>query len=285
MPNDDTDSLGSTPASVGSRHIPVALSTASVYPEHAPAAFEIAAALGYDGVEVMVWADPVSQDVAALGKLSEKFSLPILAIHAPCLIISQRVWAPNPRVRLELARDAAIALGASTVVVHPPFRWQRDYARNFAHQLDRMERDSDVVIAVENMYPLRAKTRQWTPYYPDWDPTVTGYQHYTLDISHAAVAQVDPLAMAHQMGDRLAHLHLGDGTGLGRDEHLIPGRGSMPCAEVLRHLVTTGFGGSVTVEVSTRAAKTARESREADLAETLEFARRHLAVPTLAPTP
>jgi len=35
----------------------VGLSTASVYPEPAPAAFEIAAALGYDGVEVMVWND------------------------------------------------------------------------------------------------------------------------------------------------------------------------------------------------------------------------------------
>jgi uncharacterized MAPEG superfamily protein len=44
---------------------PVALSTASVYPEPLPAAFEIAAELGYDGVELMVWNDPPSQDPAA----------------------------------------------------------------------------------------------------------------------------------------------------------------------------------------------------------------------------
>lgn len=44
----------------------VALSTASVYPESTATAFEIAARLGYDGVEVMVWTDPVSQDVEAL---------------------------------------------------------------------------------------------------------------------------------------------------------------------------------------------------------------------------
>src|SRR5690606_20719942 len=49
----------------------VALSTASVYPESTATAFEIAARLGYDGVEVMVWTDPVSQDIEALRRLSD----------------------------------------------------------------------------------------------------------------------------------------------------------------------------------------------------------------------
>jgi sugar phosphate isomerase/epimerase len=257
---------------------PVLLSTASVYPEPASAAFEIAAALDYDGIEVMVWADPISQDIAALGRLSEKYDLPIQAIHAPCLIISQRVWAPDPKLRLTLARDAALALGSSTVVVHPPFRWQRDYARNFAAQLERMTTESEVIIAVENMYPLRARARQWTPYHPHWDPTIPEYSHYTLDISHAAVARVNPLELAHRMGDRLAHVHLGDGSGTGRrDEHLIPGRGAMPCAEVLQHVAHTSPHAAITVEVSTRSAKNDRPRREADLAETLTFARRYLA--------
>src|SRR4051812_22889379 len=66
----------------------VALSTASVYPESTAAAFEIAARLGYDGVEVMVWTDPVSQDVEALKRLSDYHGVPILAVHAPCLIIT-----------------------------------------------------------------------------------------------------------------------------------------------------------------------------------------------------
>src|SRR5881398_4155959 len=74
----------------------VALSTASVYPESTAAAFEIAARLGYDGVEVMVWTDPVSQDPEALHRLSEYHGTPIIAIHAPCLIITQRVWGTDP---------------------------------------------------------------------------------------------------------------------------------------------------------------------------------------------
>ena len=65
----------------------VGLSTASVYPESTAAAFELAARLGYDGVEVMVWTDPVSQDPEALLRLSDHYAVPILAVHAPCLLI------------------------------------------------------------------------------------------------------------------------------------------------------------------------------------------------------
>ena len=45
--------------------IKVGLSTASVYPLRTEAAFEYAARLGYDGVELMVWAETVSQDIDA----------------------------------------------------------------------------------------------------------------------------------------------------------------------------------------------------------------------------
>jgi sugar phosphate isomerase/epimerase len=48
----------------------VALSTASVYPEGVAAAFELAARLGYDGVEVMVWTDPFTREAGALRTLS-----------------------------------------------------------------------------------------------------------------------------------------------------------------------------------------------------------------------
>src|SRR5690349_24519156 len=96
----------------------VALSTASTYPESTATAFEIAARLGYDGVEVMVWTDPVSQDVDALRRLSDYHGIPVLAVHAPCLLITQRVWSTDPWTKLTRAKAAAERLGASTVVVH-----------------------------------------------------------------------------------------------------------------------------------------------------------------------
>ena len=59
--------------------IKVGLSTASVYPEKTEAAFEYAANLGYDGVELMVWGESVSQDIGAVAKLSRRYKMPVVA--------------------------------------------------------------------------------------------------------------------------------------------------------------------------------------------------------------
>jgi sugar phosphate isomerase/epimerase len=244
----------------------------------------MAAKVRYDGLEVMVWTDAVSQDAGALQGLSAHYNLPVLSVHAPCLLVTQRVWSPDPWERLNRAAQLAETLGAPVVVVHPPFTWQRDYARNFAGGLAKLQtQHPDVTFAIENMYPVRMAGRTFVPYVPGWDPTGAGYDAYTLDLSHCAAARGDSLEMADRMGAALKHVHLGDGTGEGRDEHLVPGRGNQPCAELLRSLAGRGFRGSVALEVSTRRV-TSREVREADLRESLDFARRHLA-PAKAATP
>src|SRR6478752_1643056 len=98
------------------RKVLVGLSTASVYPENTEAAFRYAADLGYDGVELMVWAESVSQDIGAIAKLSRRYDMPVLSVHAPCLLISQRVWGANPIPKLTRSVQAAEQLGAQTVV-------------------------------------------------------------------------------------------------------------------------------------------------------------------------
>jgi len=256
----------------------VGLATASVYPESTANAFEIAARLGYDGVEVMVWTDPVSQDVAALRRLSDHHQVPILALHAPCLVITQRVWGTDPWIKLVRAKEAAEEVGAQTVVVHPPFRWQREYVRQFVGGIQQMSSETDVRFAIENMFPLRARGREVSPYAPDWDPTGEDFRHFTLDLSHTSVSQSDAMALRADMGDRLSHVHIADGVGTARDEHLVPGRGEQPCAELLEHLAATSFDGLVVVEVNTRRCED-RAEREADLAEALAFTRLNLAAP------
>jgi sugar phosphate isomerase/epimerase len=259
----------------------VALSTASTYPESTASAFEIASRLGYDGVEIMVWTDPVSQDVEALRRLSDYHGVPVLAIHAPCLIVTQRVWGTEPWVKLVRAQQAAERLGAETVVVHPPFRWQRDYARDFIQGIEKIGEETPVRFAVENMFPLRAGGRSVVPYAPDWSPVDQDYRHVTLDLSHTSVSQSDALEMADDLGNRLVHLHIADGLGSAKDEHLIPGRGNQPCAELLERLAERGYDGLVVVEVNTRKAES-RADREADLAEALAFTRLNMAAPARA---
>jgi sugar phosphate isomerase/epimerase len=255
----------------------VALSTASVFPDRVADAFEIAARLGYDGLEVMVSADAVSQDTGALQRLAEYHGVPVLALHAPCLLITQRVWGYEPWGKLVRAKDTAQELGAKVVVVHPPFRWQRDYARDFSAGLARMSEESDIVFAVENMYPLRAGGAELAAYAPHWNPLLMDTPHVTLDLSHTATSGSDAYAMVEELGGRLAHVHMADGSGMpNRDEHLVPGRGTQPCGPVLEKLSADGYSGIVVLEVNTRRATT-REARLADLAEALDFTRRHLA--------
>jgi sugar phosphate isomerase/epimerase len=253
----------------------VALSTSSVYPESCATAFALAERLGYDGVEVMVWTDPVSQEAGALKALSDLHGIPVVSIHAPTLLLTQRVWGPEPWPKVDNSIVLAMDLGADTVVLHPPFRWQKEYAREFADGLALREDDCGIRLAVENMFPWRARNRSVEVYLPHWDPVDQPYDHVTLDLSHAATAGADALAMAEALGPRLAHVHLADGSGSSMDEHLVPGRGRQPCAELLETLAVQQFSGSVIVEVSTR--RVSDEQREADLAEALAFARLHLA--------
>jgi sugar phosphate isomerase/epimerase len=259
-----------------SNGIPVVLSTASVFPERTAAAFELAGRLGYDGVEVMVTADPVSQDAEVLARLADYHGVPVMAVHSPCLLITQRVWGREPWAKLAKSARVAERLGATVVVVHPPFRWQRDYAREFGAGLARTQAETPVKFAVENLYPLRARGTEVAAYAPHWNPLELDCEHVTLDLSHTAVSGSDALEMASDLGRRLAHLHLTDGTRPGLpDEHLVPGRGTQPCGPVLDLLTRTRYQGMVVVEISTRRALSEQE-RYADLEESLAFAREHL---------
>jgi sugar phosphate isomerase/epimerase len=155
-----------------------------------------------------------------------------------------------------------------------------------------LEASSDVMVAVENMFPFRAdrifgagsermRRRGGLPgpaisaFAPSYDPLDGGHAHYTLDLSHAATAGTDALDMAARMGDGLTHLHLCDGTGASADEHLVPGLGNQPAAEICRQLAAGDFSGHVILEVTTSASRTEAE-RERLLVESLEFARTHL---------
>ena len=254
-----------------------ALSTASVYPESVAEAFQYAARLGYDAVEVMVSIDAVSQDGDKVRRLRDYHEVPVCAVHAPCLLITQRVWGTDPWVKLEMSAEMAHELGADVVVVHPPFRWQREYAAGFVEGIARLEEQTGLAFAVENMYPWRATSRRaMDVYQPHWDPSREDYANTTIDLSHAATAQSDPIEMARRLGSRLRHIHMTDGSGSAKDEHLVPGRGTQPCGEFLEHLAEVGFEGHIVAEINTRRAGT-REAREADLLATLAFSQLHFA--------
>lgn len=261
--------------STGSTSSKVVLSSSSVYPEATPAAFALARRLGYDGLEVMVGMDPASADVDALVELSEYHGLPVTAVHSPTLLLTQRVWGTEPWEKLDRAAQAAARLGAAVVVVHPPFRWQRSYAATFTQGIRRLESETGLIFAVENMYPWRGPGGgEVRAYAPSWDCALLDCDHLTLDLSHASIARQSSLELVLQWGERLSHVHLTDGTDGATDEHLLPGKGDQNPAAVLAELARTGFAGQVVVEVGTRGMN--RHERADALGQTLAFAREHL---------
>ncbi len=141
----------------------------------------------------------------------------------------------------------AAAVGAEVVVVHPPFRWQKDYAAGFVDGIAALEASTGIAFAVENMYPWRASSKRG-----DGDvPARAGTRPRSPTPTPPSTCRTprsphsDPVAMAERLGDRLRHVHLTDGTGSAKDEHLVPGRGTIGAAGFLQHLARTGFGGEI----------------------------------------
>ncbi len=255
--------------------IRIGLSTSSVYPMTVTECFSAADRLGYDGVEVMITNNAETQDTDLMRGLTRDTGLPVMSLHAPTLLFMPRVLDKDHWTKLRLTCEMAAEVGARSVVVHPPFRWQGDYAKGFVTGVRKLSQETGITLAVENMYPWRAGVREVLVYYPDWNPLDEDYDAMTFDFSHAATAGMNALETVAGIFDRLAHIHLTDGSGSLKDEHLVPGRGKMPVAETLQYLAKHNWSGDVVAEVNTRFA--ARKStRDEVLAESLAFARRHL---------
>lgn len=254
----------------------VVLSTSSVYPEATASGFELAARIGYDGVEVMIGIDPVAADIDRVEKLRDFHQVPVRSIHAPTLLVTQSTWGTDPWEKLRRSGEAARRLDASVVVVHPPFLWQRAYGRGFVDGIARLnEQFAPVLFCVENMYPWRTPVGKLMAYLPHWDPTEFGYEHLTLDLSHASTAHVSSREFARTWGPRLGHVHFTDGNGSFKDEHLFPGEGNQHAWELLDDLVTAGYAGQIVLEVNSRKAGN-RARREAMLGQTLMAIRERL---------
>ena len=213
--------------------------------------FRMAAEAGYRGAEVMVTKDPDSQDPARVRALAREFGLDVEALHAPCLLLTRRVWGTDPLVKLERSVWAAERAGIPLVVVHPPYRWQRAFRRWMVDELPWIEQRTGVIVAVENMFPVRVAGRGLTFHSDHSLERLEGMDHLVLDTSHAAVAGHHPIDVRRRFGQRLRHVHLSDNAGRGWDSHLPPGRGVLDLEGFLGSL-GPDFDGAVSLEVDLR---------------------------------
>jgi sugar phosphate isomerase/epimerase len=227
---------------------PVLFSSAAFFARPLAETFRLVADAGYDGVEVMVTKDPGSQDPREMRRLATEHGLTIGALHAPSLLLTRKVWGTDPIGKVYRAVEVAGEAGVPTVVMHPPFKWQRGYRRWLDQRLPGLEKDTGVTVAIENMFPVRGVTFHANQDLEELD----GLPDLVLDTSHAAVAQHDLVEVRRRFGDRLRHVHLSDNAGRGWDSHLPPGEGILPLDDFLQDLAADGYRGSVALEVDLR---------------------------------
>lgn len=249
----------------------VGLSTGSLHHWALDRVFELAAAAGYDGVELLVDARMDSSDVPYLRRLVQRWGVPILSVHSP-FVADVEGWSGLAERRVEQAVRLAEELGASTVVAHLPVRWQvgrvrlsvgswrlegavvlpwRDgagarYARWLQEELPALQARTGVRVAIENMPAHRG----WVPGGQlHWFNSTEGlrqFPHVVLDTTHWGTWGVEPVEVYRALRERVAHVHLSDYDGR---EHRLPGKGKLRLWELLAEMGRDGFSGIVVVEV------------------------------------
>lgn len=241
-------------------------------------AFRHAAEAGFEAVEVMVTQDPQTQEAHLLAPLAEEFGLAVQAVHAPFLLLTRRVWGPEPTGKIYRAVHLAEEVGAKLVVIHPPYRWQLRFGQWVENNLAEFSARTGVIVAVENMFPIRLGADRGVRLHSDQAlDDLERFPYLVFDTSHAAVTGLDIRDFYKQHRDRIQHVHLSNNAGKGWDSHLpVHQEGVLPLGEFLEDLVKDGFAGNVSLELDLRPWMRDQGSLHDVLVSNREFCERRL---------
>jgi sugar phosphate isomerase/epimerase len=238
--------------------------------------FELIGEAGFDGAELMIMQDRLSQDPHRLGALAARYGVPVPAVHGPFLVATWLVFGTDPKGKLERCVRFAETAKVSTVVIHPPYRWQTQYAAWLDEAIPRIREQTGITVAVENMFAINVNGRSLS-FFSGTTPAELGrWPSLVLDTSHLAVAGGDLLAAWDELADRVAHLHVSNNDGRGRDTHGLLDRGVLPIGDFLQEVGAGGFGGAVTLELDVRTWADDRKALLEVLRENLAMARDQL---------
>jgi len=199
-------------------------------------AFEVVSEAGAEGVEVMVTQSEQTQSANALERLAERFNLPIVAVHAPQLLLTRNVFTTNQLEKVRRTAELCKALDVQTVVLHPPYVWQPRYALWLLHELEDVLAGGGPLITMENMFPVHVGSRRMRFHRFGGLEGLERFRYVTLDTSHLAVSEEDIVAAYRRLADRVVHIHLSDNRGKGRDSHAPLGQGILPLSDFVRSL-------------------------------------------------
>jgi len=274
----------------------VLFSTGSLYLYDTSYNFALTKAAGYDGIEIMCDERWTSRDPHYLKMLSDDHDLPILVVHTP---FSPKIpgWGyPADDInRVERTLDLAERVGAESIVVHLPSRLTMKFTKFEGHdvripaldeegrlkawietKLPDVQRKTTVKIAIENMPLKHVSGFDFDPTWWNEISTWSGvHTHLTLDTTHWATKQIDPVLAYEAAKDRIAHVHLSNFHN--QEEHHLPQRGVLKLGKLLNTMAADHYAGTISLEVDPQHLqyKDAKEVR-VKMRESLDFMREHL---------
>lgn len=214
-------------------------------------AFDALAEAGFEQIELMVTRDPRTQDPEIPLRLAEERGLKIASLHGPFLVITKTIWGIDPIAKIQRGAEMCRALGAGSMIVHPPYLWELDYARWVKQECEAFAEETGVVVAVETMYPLWMAGRRLRAYrWLDPDSLLAACPWVAMDTSHLTVAREDILTSFEILLPKLVHIHLSNNAGDGRDGHLELDRGILAIDRFLTHVRRSGYAGAISLELA-----------------------------------
>lgn len=225
------------------------------------------ARFGFSAVEI--WAMPPHfpyNDPEAAGTIAARFArhgVRVISLHAPLypdvrsykkdrwFSLSTRE-EPHRAVSVDATAAAGRWLagnGGGTLVVHTHFPaegWYPERWGAFRRSMDELLESvpGNVRFAVENTPLPSGHVSVILDIVGRYPADRVGI---CLDLGHANI-EGDAPAAVRTAAPRLIHLHASD-NGSARDDHLVPGRGSIPWVQTISALSDVGFDGAFTVEL------------------------------------
>ncbi|MBN2705716.1 MAG: sugar phosphate isomerase/epimerase [Deltaproteobacteria bacterium] len=258
----------------------VVLSAGTLYTLPLEEVFAIAAAAGYDGVELII--NDRFENCNPHRLLEKLIPIsPILSIHAPFFKIYGWGHGGLALIRcIELARDFGIPL----VNFHPPLWFPPEIAfRRWFYRVPDFQKlvvDSQVIVTIENM-PYVGKRFRFNPNILKQSEDMLEFMKkhnlfMTFDTTHAGSHNPNFLGEFQRLhaSGRVRNIHFSD---YGHDrEHLFPGRGILPLTRFLYMLKNWDYTGALTLELSPVELPKKKEMMIESLQEVNEYLRAEL---------
>lgn len=240
-------------------------------------AMDAIAAAGYTEVELMVTRDPKTQEPDIPLALARARGLRIASVHGPFLVLTKTVWGSNPLDKIRRGVEMCRAFGADTLIVHPPYLWEREFARWLHHDAARSATEGGVVVAVETMFPRWVAGRQIRVH--RWLDPAELFSECTsivLDTSHVTVARHDAIETFETLLPKLVHIHLSNNNGDGKDGHLELEDGILPMERILARIGRSRYAGAISLELNVGSYLERHDALASMLRRNREYIEQHL---------